>query len=463
MLSSKKKLLVTDGPIFGKMISFTLPVMLTSVLQTLYSMADNAVVGQFSGDPNALGAVGSTTSFSNLMLNLLLGVSVGTSVAVSQAFGARNENLVSKVAHTALSFSAIAGIFFMVISLIIARPVLVLIGTREILLEGAVLYFRIICFGIPASAIYNVAAGTMRSVGDSRTPLIILTCTGLINVGLNFVFVCGFGMTVDGVAIATITSQYLSAIVSLYILWLRRSECYGLSFKKLCIDKAQLKRILMLGVPAALQNAAFSLSNVLLVSGVNSLGDHAIKAYTIAGQVDSITYIASTSFGTAAMVFTGQNYGAKKYDRIKRVLLCGIIQSTIFGVLAGVAFLTFSDQVASLFISATDPNRTEVLALTKELVTVIQSCYFLCGIMGIVSSVLRGMGYSISPMITAIACICGIRIVWVYLVFPLDMFNSLGGLYLSFPTSWIIATICYLAIFIYAWRKIKKQKVIEIE
>jgi putative MATE family efflux protein len=260
-------------------------------------------------------------------------------------------------------------------------------------------------------------------------------------------------MTVDGVAIATIISQYLSAIVSLYILWLRRSECYGLSFKKLCIDKAQLKRILMLGVPAALQNAAFSLSNVLLVSGVNSLGDHAIKAYTIAGQVDSITYIASTSFGTAAMVFTGQNYGAKKYERIKRVLLCGIIQSTIFGVLAGVAFLTFSDQVASLFISATDPNRTEVLALTKELVTVIQSCYFLCGIMGIVSSVLRGMGYSISPMITAIACICGIRIVWIYTVFQIPQFHTPEWLYISYVISWLGTFIFQTAAFIIIYKK----------
>ncbi len=458
MVAPKKKLGITDGPIFGKMLAFSLPVMLTSVLQTLYNMADNAVVGQFSGDPNALGAVGSTTSLTNLVLNLMLGVSLGTSVAVSQAFGAKNERLVSRISHTALSFSVILGVVLMLIALLISKPVLELMGTRTVLLDSAILYFRIICLGIPASSIYNVAAGTLRSVGDSKTPLIILALSGLVNVGLNFLFVCSFGMTVDGVAIATITSQYLSAVAAVYILWRKRSECYGFSFKKLCIDKGQLKRILLLGIPAALQNAAFSLSNVLLVSGVNTLGDHAIKANTIATQVDSITYIASTSFGTAAMVFTGQNYGAKKYDRIKRVLVCGLIQAAVFGVLVGQLFLIFSDQVASLFISATDPNKTEILALTKELVTVILTTYFLCGIMGIVSSVLRGLGYSLSPMITAIVCICGIRITWRYLVFPHEAFNSLAGLYTSFPISWIIATICYLAIFIYAWRKIKRKK-----
>lgn len=456
MIASKKRIEITEGPIFGKMLSFSLPIMFSSVLQTLYSMADNAVVGQFSGDPNALGAVGSTTALYNLLLNLMLGISLGTSVAVSQAYGAKNEKLVSRVSHTALSFSVIAGLFLMAFALVVSRPALLLMGTREILLDGAVLYLRIICLGLPASAIYNVAAGTLRSVGDSKSPLVILAATGLVNVALNFLFVCGFGMTVDGVAIATITSQYLSAIAAVYILWRRRSECYGFSFKKLCIDSEQLKKILMLGIPAALQNAAFSLSNVLLVSGVNTLGDHAVKANTIATQVDAITYIASSSFGTAAMVFTGQNYGAKKYDRIKRVLVCGLIQATIFGFVTGQLFLIFSDQVASLFISATDPNKTEILALTKELVTVILTTYFLCGIMGIVSSVLRGLGYSLSPMITAIACICGIRITWRYLVFPHETFNSLAGLYLSFPISWIIATLCYFAIFIYAWRKIKR-------
>lgn len=304
MISSRKNLAITEGPIFGKMIRFALPIMLSGMLQTLYSMADNVVVGKFSGDPNALGAVGSTSSLNTLVLNFLIGVSLGASIAVSQAYGAKNERLVERTVHTALSFSLIGGIAFMAIGLALSRPALVLMGTRPILLDGAILYYRIICLGIPGVSVYNFAADILRSVGDSKTPLIILTTTGVANVGMNFLFVCGFGMTVDGVAIATIISQYMSAVAAVYILWRRRGECYGFNPRKLCVDRYQLGRMLRLGIPAGLQSSAFSLSNVLLVSGVNTLGDHAIKANTIAGQVDAITYVASTSFGQAAMVFT---------------------------------------------------------------------------------------------------------------------------------------------------------------
>lgn len=456
MITSKKRLALTEGPIFGRMIAFAMPVMLSGILQTLYSMADNVVVGKFSGDPNALGAVGSTSSLYNLMLNLIIGISLGASVATSQAYGAKNDRLVSRTVHTAITFALLAGFGVMALGLVLSRPILLLMGTRPILLDGAVLYFRIICLGLPATSIYNFAADVLRSVGNSRTPLIILTCTGVANVAFNFLFVCGFSMSVAGVAIATIISQYLSAASALFVLWKNRDKSYGFSPKKMCLDPAPLTRILRLGIPAALQSTAFSLSNVLIISGVNSLGDHAVKANTIAGQVDAITYTASTSFGSAAMVFTGQNYGAKKYDRIKRVLVYGLIQATVFGLLTGQLFLIFSDQIANMFISATDPNKAEILALTKELVSILLNVYFVCGIMGIVSSVLKGLGYSISPMITALICICGTRITWRYLVFPHESFNSLGGLYLSFPISWIIATVCYLVIFFIAWRKIKR-------
>lgn len=458
MIASKRQLAITEGPIFGKMISFAMPVMLSGILQTLYSMADNVVVGKFSGDPNALGAVGSTGSLSTMLLNLIIGISLGASVATSQAYGAKNEGLVSRTVHTAITFALIGGIAVMAIGLLISKPVLVLMGTRPALLKGAVLYFRIICLGIPATSLYNFAADILRSVGNSRTPLIILTCTGIANVALNFLFVCGLGMSVEGVAIATITSQYLSAACALLVLWRNRDKCYGFTPKKMCLDVAPIKRMLRLGIPAALQNMAFSLSNIMLISGVNSLGDHAIKANTIAGQVDAITYTASTSFGSAAMVFTGQNYGAKKYSRIKRVLIYGLVQATVFGVLTGQLFLIFSEPIANMFISSTDPNRAEILALTKELVNILLNIYFVCGVMGIVSSVLKGLGYSISPMITALVCICGTRITWRYFVFPHERFNSLGGLYLSFPISWIIATVCYLIIFFVAWRKIKRKK-----
>lgn len=456
-LINNKKLPLTEGPIFGRMITFALPIMLTGILQTLYSMADNIIVGQFSGDVNALGAVGSTSTLNSLILTLLLGISVGTSVVVAQAYGAKNERVVSRAAHTALAFSLIGGILFMIAGLIASRPVLVLMGTRPVLLDGAVLYFRIICLGIPATAVYNFAAGILRSVGDSKTPLIILSSTGLVNVGLNFVFVCLCDMSVEGVAIATIVSQYLSAIVSVYVLWRQRSECYGFSFKKLCIDKGQLKRILRLGIPSGLQSAMFSISNMLIVSGINTLGDHAIKANTIAGNIDAITYIACNAFSAAAMTFTGQNYGAGKFDRVKKTVIYGLIQVAIFGIAFGQLFLLFADQLSSLYIASDDPYRVEILALTEGVLFLLLNIYFVCGLMDVMAGVLKGLGYSLAPMIISIVCICGIRIVWRYAAFPLEAFNSIEGIYLSYPISWSVAFICYLTLYIIARSKIKKR------
>ena len=455
-MTAKKKLSLTEGPIFSRMIFFALPIMLTGILQILYSMADNIVVGQFSGDVNALGAVGSTGTLNNLILNLLIGISVGTSVVVSQAYGAKQERVVSRAVHTALSFSLIGGIVFMIIGLIISRPALVLMGTRPVLLEGAILYFRIICIGIPASAVYNFAAGILRSVGDSKTPLIILASTGLVNVGLNFFFVCACDMSVEGVAIATISSQYLSAIVSVYALWRKRDECYGFSFKRICIDPNQLKRILRLGIPSGLQGAMFSISNVLLVSGINTLGDNAIKANTIAANIDSITYLACNAFSAATMTFTGQNYGAGKFDRVKKTLVFGLIQVAIFGIAIGQIELLFGENLASLYIAADDPNKAEILTLTKEILVLILNVYFVCGLMDVMAGALKGLGYSLSPMIISVVCICGIRIVWRYAAFPIEALNNLTGIYLSYPISWSVAFICYLTLYIFARRKIKK-------
>ncbi len=456
-VTDTKKLSITEGPIFVKMIRFALPIMLTGILQTLYSMADNIVVGQFSGDVNALGAVGSTSTLNSLILTLLLGISVGTSVVVAQAYGAKNEKVVSRAVHTALTFSLIGGTVFMIAGLLASRPALVLMGTRPILLEGAVLYFRIICLGIPATAVYNFAAGILRSVGDSKTPLIVLASTGLVNVGLNFFFVCACGMSVEGVAIATISSQYLSAIVSVYVLWKRRSECYGFSFKKLCIDRFLLKRVLRLGIPSGLQSAMFSISNILLVSGINTLGDHAIKANTIAGNMDSITFIACNAFSAAAMTFTGQNYGAGKFDRVKRTVIYGLVQVAIFGIAFGQLLLLFADPISSLYIAGDDPYRAEILAITEGALTLLLNVYFICGLMDVMAGVLKGLGYSLAPMVISVICICGIRIVWRYAAFPLEAFNTLEGIYLSYPISWSVAFICYLTLYIIARSKIKKR------
>ncbi len=449
-MTQNKKLSLTEGPLFFRIILFALPIIATGTLQILYSMADNIVVGQFSGDPTALGSVGSTSSLTNLVINLMLGIAVGTSVVVSQAFGARNEAMVSRTVHTALSFSLLGGLAFMGIGLLISRPALVLMGTRPELLDGAVLYFRIICIGIPATSVYNFGAAILRSVGDSKTPLIILSSTGLVNVGLNFLFVLCCGMSVEGVAIATIASQYLSAIAVVAVLFFRSSECYGFSFRKICIDPALLGRILRFGIPSGIQSSLFSFSNILLTSGINTLGEHAIKAYTISGNIDALTYTACNSFHQAALTFTGQNYGAKKHDRIKKIVFYSLIQVAVMGIAIGQLELLFGEQLASLYVSADDPNRDEIIKIALEIMTLLLNTYFICGIMDVLSGLLKGLGYAIAPMIISLACICGFRVFWRFVIFPLENFNTPSGLMLCYVFSWSMAALMFTPLLISA-------------
>lgn len=454
----KKKLPLTEGPLFFRIILFALPIMATGILQILYNMADNIVVGQFSGDPTALGSVGSTSSLTNLTVNLLLGIAVGTSVVVSQAYGAKNDATVSRAVHTALAFSLIGGVVFMGIGLALSSPALQLMGTRPELLDGAILYFRIICIGIPATSVYNFGAAILRSVGDSKTPLIILASTGLVNVGLNFLFVLGFGMSVAGVAIATVVSQYLSAIAVVLVLYLRRGECYGFSPKKFCIDPTLLVRILRFGIPSGIQSSIFSLSNVLLTSGINTLGDHAIKAFTIANNIDSITYTVCNSFHQSALTFTGQNYGAGRHDRLKKIIAFSLIQVIAMGIAVGQLELLFGEQLASLYVSADDPNRAEIISTTMEIITLLLNTYFICGIMDVLSGILKGLGYAIAPMIMSLTSICGFRIFWRFVMFPLKKFNTPSGLMLCYVFSWSIAAVMFLTLLIFALVKIKKGK-----
>lgn len=452
-----KKLSFTEGPIFWRIVLFALPIMATGVLQILYNMADNIVVGQFSGDPTALGAVGSTSSLTNLTVNLLIGISVGTSVVVAQAFGAKNENMVSRAVHTALIFALFGGLAFMGIGFAISRPALELMGTRPELLEGAVLYFRIICIGIPATAVYNFGAAVLRSVGDSKTPLIILATTGLVNVCLNFFFVIGCGMKVEGVGYATIIAQYLSAVAVVLVLMLRNKECYGFSLKKMVFDVTLLARILRFGIPSGLQSSIFSISNILLTSGINTLGTSAITAFTISNNIDSLTFTACNSFHQAALTFTGQNYGAGKPDRIKKILIYSLIQVTVAGILVGQTVLFFGEPIANLYVNAQDVNRAEIMKYTLDIMTLLLNTYFICGIMDVLSGVLKGLGYSIIPMIVSLVCICGFRIIWRFAVFPLEQFNTPDGLMFCYVISWSLAAITFAILVIRALLKLKNH------
>ena len=452
----KKDLGITEGPLFFKIFKFAIPIIFTGLLQICYTMADNIVVGRFSGDVNALGAVGSTGSLVNLTTQLLLGLSAGSSVVVAQGFGAKRESEVSRAVHTAMTTALVGGIFFGLLGIIISHPILSVMGTKPELFEGAKLYYRIICIGVPASALYNYGAAILRSVGDSKTPLIILGFSGLLNVILNLVFVIIFDMTVDGVAIATIASQYLSAILVIFVLCKRKNECYALSRKKFCFDIQLFKRILRLGVPAGVQSSLFGLSNVLMTSGINTLPIVAIKANPIASNIDSIAATMCGAFSSTAMTFIGQNYGAKKLDRIKKSFLYTIIQASVITLAVSLIMLIFAEDLAYIFIDADDPLKAEVAKTVKEISTLMLSVYFIGAIMDTVSAAVKALGYSITPMIISLMGICGLRIIWIYFLFPLEPLNSITGLFLIYPITWIITTTGHFITWFVAMRKAKK-------
>ena len=460
MLNKKRTLTFTEGPMFFRILTFALPIMLTGILQLLYNMADNIVVGQFSGDPYALGAVGSTASLNNLIIALLLGTSAGTGVVIAQSIGARRHRDVERGVHTALVFAFFAGLFLCALGLIISRPTLRLIGTQPTLLDNAVLYMRIICLGIPATAILNFGAAILRASGDSRSPLIILSSTGLVNVGLNLFFVIVCGMSVEGVALATIVAQYLSAILIILVLARKRGESYQFNFRKLCFDTVLLKRILRIGIPSGIQSSLFSFANIVLTDGINSFNDaNIITAYTIANNIDNITYHACNSFYQASLTFTGQNYGAMKNDRIRKVLVYSLIWVTIVGISVSQLEFLFADQLINLYIASDAPNKLAVFAFTRDMMDVLLTFYFLCGIMEVITGVLRGLGYSFIPMIMCLTGACIFRIFWRYVIFPLEPFcETPNGLILCFPISWVITILLLLSVFFFAWKKLKRMR-----
>ncbi len=456
MAFSKIKQNLTEGPLFTKMFLYVLPIMATAILQLLYNMADHMVVGQFSGDQNALAAIGSTTSLTNLIVNLFMGITAGTGVVIARNYGAKDYNTLSRAVHTSLIFALLGGIAFSVLGLFVSSPALTLMKTKPEILDSAVLYMRIILLGVPATAVYNFGATILRSVGDSKTPLFILSASGIINVLFNLFFVIVCNMSVDGVATATIISQYISATAVVFVLYKKKNEPYAFSFKKLSVDTGLLKMILRYGIPAGIQSSLFSISNVMLTSASNNFPTTTISAKTIAGNIDSILYASMNSYLHASMTFTAQNYGAMKPKRIKRSIFYALTQVSILGITLSALMITFAPQISSIFIEATDPNKDIIIAGVIEMFMVTGTFYVFCGIMETLSGALRGLGYSMLPMIISIGGICGIRLLWIFTFFPMEMFYSLGGLYVCYPISWGTTALVLGIVLVVAWHRTKK-------
>ena len=446
----------TEGAIFSKMMVFAFPIMITGILQLLYNSADHIIVGRFSGDPNALGAVGCTTSTVNLIVSMLSGFAAGTSVIISQLHGAKDNSELSKATHTVLTTGAIGGVFLLLLGEFVAPYMLTVLNTKPDLFSSSLLYIRIIFLGIPGLAIFNLGAAIERSIGDSKTPLIILTISGILNVLLNLFFVIVLGMSVEGVAIATIISQYASGIAIIYMLK-RADGPHQFNFKEIGIDGPLLMKVLRVSIPSAIQTSLFSISTILTQNAINSFTTDEVSGSAIAQTIEGFIYIALNSFYTVTLTFVGQNYGAKKANRVKKSVFYSIIQVAFLGVVLGFVGCLFAKPLTSIYLDPTADNVNSILSASVTRINVIMPFYVFCGLMETFTGFLRGCGYSLTPMISSVFCICVIRAMWVLYVFPLPLFNNPRGLYSIFPISWILASLFLGIMCLLVYRKIKSD------
>lgn len=438
------------GPLAGKILMFSLPLMLSGMLQLLFNAADIVVVGRFAGD-EALAAVGSTGSLVNLLINLFVGLSTGANVVVSRALGARDAKYANDAVHTAITLSLIGGVMVAFIGIALVKPILHLMSFPDSVLNLAALYLRIYFAGMPAVLLYNYGSAILRAMGDTKRPLYILVLSGIVNVVLNLVFVIVFNMSVAGVAIATIISQLLSGLLVLRCL-ANNMGLIKFEPKKLKIHKKKLVQILRVGIPSGIQGMVFSLANITLQSAINTFGAEKIAGNAAAANLEGFVYIAMNSFYQSAITFTGQNMGAGEYKRIRKILLYCYTFAAVCGLILGNLMAYFSEPLLKIYTSGEVAIQTGTLRLAY-----VCGLYFLCGLMEVSSGVLRGMGLSVIPMIVSLVGACGLRLVWVWFVFPI--FGTMPSLLIIFPISWFVTFSAHLLFIIINYKKLIKRKV----
>ena len=461
MVAKKGKPNFTEGPIFWRLFAFTLPIILTGLLQVVYNMADNIVVGQFSGDPDALAAVGQCSSFNGFVINLFTGLSLGGSVVAAQLYGAKQKKELSRAVGTIMTMSFISAAIFFVAPLALARPIMSLIVNPE-LLEKSLTYVYIICAGYPALTIYNFAAGIVRSVGDSKTPLSILSLSGLSNVLLNLFFVIVLKLSVVGVALATVISQYAAAIAVVIVLIRHKDEDVRYNPRRLVFDTGLVKRVLVCGVPASIQTSIFAFSNMIVTSAVSSFPVETISGNTIASNIDSINYTCMNAFTAATMTVVAQNHGAKKHDRAWRTLFYSMIQVVAVGIIVGYTELLLARPIASIFVAEDTVNRELVISAALEVMYRILTLHFLSGIMNVTAGFLQGLGFATGSSISAVVSVLSVRFAWIYIFFPMNR-ESISWLYMWYPITWTCTILINVAMIIYMARKIKKQSSLQKE
>lgn len=424
----------TEGPILPKIISFALPLIATAVLQHLFNTADTIVVGRWGGSTPeecgvALAAVGSCGSLINLIVNLFFGLAVGAGVCVAHDIGAKHYDDVDRVVHTAVLAALMLGVFVMAVGLVAARPMLILMKTDPAVLEQAVPYVRAYFLGVPANMLYNYCAAMLRSSGDTTRPLAFLSVAGVVNVVLNLVMVIVFHAGALGVGVATAASHWVACALIVLYMTHYDGPC-KIDFKKLCLDRRKLRKIISIGLPAGIQGSLFSVSNVLIQSTINGFGPTVVAGNTAASNIDNYIYSSQNALYQTAMTFVGQNVGAHRLDRVRRSIVLSTCVVVAVGITLGGLFLLFAEPLVSIFA----PDNPEVVAAGVARLSVFCTTYFICGLMEVGCGAMRGLGKSIAPMLVALVGSCLFRVVWIYTVFA--AMPTMFVLYLSYPVSW---------------------------
>lgn len=448
---------MTKGRILPQILMFALPIMATGILQLLFNLADLVVIGKYK-DTNSMGAIGATGSIVNLIVNFFMGLATGAGVLMANHFGAKDKESASRLLHTAMPLSIISGIAISVIGCIFCEKLLILMNTTQDKLPLSTLYLMIYFCGAPFNMVYNFGAAILRATGDIVRPLLFLTLGGVLNVIINLISVICLHMGVEGVALATIASQGVSAVLVVIAL-VRNKGFVKLEFKKMHIHKKPLINILKIGLPSGLQSALFSVSNIIIQSSINSFGDNCIEGNSAAGSIDNFIYTIINSISHACVTAVGQNYGVKDYKRIKKFTFHCALTAMIVGIISGVIFYLCRDWLIWLFasdeIKADADKYSEFLKFANQRLTIMLLSYFTISVMDVVSNGLRGMGFSITPMALVLIGTCLLRIVWIYTIVPL--YNTYSMVMISYPVSWVITSIASVITFVILFKRRKKQ------
>ena len=438
------------GPILSKMLRFSIPLMCSSVLQLLFNAADIVVVGRWAGD-NSLAAVGSNTALIGLLTNLFVGLAVGANTLAAKYYGARDRDELHRVVHTSILLSMLSGLFLTVVGVLGARTILIWMQTPDNVLDLAALYLRIYFLGMPATMVYNFGAALLRAEGDTQRPLYYLSLAGVVNIVLNLFFVIVCHLDVAGVAIATVISQCISAALVLRCL-VKDTGPLHLDLRKMRFHASTLRQILRIGLPAGFQGILFSLSNVVIQSSVNTFGETIMAGNSAAANLEQFVYVSMNAMYQATISFVSQNYGAGNYHRIRKIVIRAQCCVLVVGLVLGNAATFFGHTLLSIYTSS-----PAVIEAGLVRMGICCATYALCGMMDVMVGGLRGIGYSVMPMLVSLVGACGLRLLWIATIFQLPQFHTIQMLYWSYPVSWLITLSVHVLCFLWAMKRVKQQ------